>query len=138
MFRTAIILAGLSQIAIAATSLLIPRLLGWQEETARLKPLTRQVFWTYATYTFATNLAFGLLSTFAPDLLLDGSRLAAIVSAFICLYWAARVTLQFTYYDRTVAAARGMFRYAEVVYVSGFAYLVVVYGLAAAHNLRGA
>lgn len=136
VFRTAILLAGLAQIAIAATSLLIPRILRWREETARLKPLTRQVFWTYATYTFATNLAFGILSTFAPELLLDGSSLAAIVSLFICVYWGARVAVQFTYYDRSVAAARGILRVAEVLYVSGFAYLAIVYGAAAVHNLR--
>ena len=136
MFRNAILLAGLAQIAIAATSLAIPRVLRWREETARLQPLTRQVFWTYATYTFATNLAFGILSTFAPELLLDGSALAAIVSLFICVYWAARVAVQFTYYDRSVAAAGAIFRIGEVLYVAGFAYLAIVYGAAAIHNLR--
>jgi len=136
VFRTAILLAGLAQIAIAGTSLLIPRLLRWREETARLEPLTRQVFWTYATYTFATNLAFGSLSACAPELLLDGSMLAAMVSLFICLYWAGRLAVQFTYYDRSVAATGAIFRIAEVAYVGGFAYLTVVYGAAAVHNLR--
>ena len=136
MFRTAILLAGLAQLAIAGTSLVIPRMLRWKEETARLQPLTRQVFWTYAAYTFATNVAFGILSTLAPGLLLDGTMLAAAVSLFICLYWAGRVAVQFTYYDRTVAAARGLFRLAEVAYVGGFAYLAIVYGAAAVYNLR--
>lgn len=111
-------------------------MLRWREETAVLKPLTRQVFWTYATYTFATNLAFGILSAFAPELLLDGSSLAAIVNLFICVYWGARVAVQFAYYDRSVTAAGALFRLGEVAYVGSFAYLAIVYGAAAVHNLR--
>ena len=82
MFRTfeiLILLAGLAQLAIACTSVLIPRLLGWREETARLRPLTRQVFWTYATYILAINAAFGALSLLMPRALIDGSSLARAV-----------------------------------------------------------
>lgn len=130
--RTAVFLAGLTQIAIAASSLAIPRLLHWREETAGLVPLTRQVFWTYAGYIFATNLAFGVLSTVAPAILLDGSALAAAVAGFIALYWLGRVAVQFTIYDR--AASRPLFVIAELLYVLAFLYLGIVYSVAAAFN----
>ena len=55
-----LILAGIGQLALALGSLTIPTVLGWREDTAKLKNLTRQVFWTYAGYTWATNVAFGL------------------------------------------------------------------------------
>jgi hypothetical protein len=132
--RTAILLAGLAQIAIAATSLAIPKLLHWREETARLSPLTRQVFWTYATYIFSTNLAFGILSAVAPSALIDGSVLAASVSGFIALYWLGRVAVQFTVYDRRSATSRPLFALAELLYVSAFLYLGIVYVVAAAFN----
>src|SRR5262245_3841914 len=50
MLRALLIAAGLGQLALAAASLAIPVILGWREETARMQPLTRQIFWTYAGY----------------------------------------------------------------------------------------
>lgn len=131
MFRTALILAGVAQLAIAVSSLLIPRLLGWREETARLKPLTRQVFWTYASYILSFHVAFGLLTLLAPAVLLDGSALARAVCGFIAVYWLVRLTLQFLVFDRSVAVGRPLFRFAEAAYVSTFAYLALVYGATA-------
>ena len=73
MIDTLVILAGLAQIAVALGSLLIPRQLGWKEQTAKLDGLTRQVFWTYAGYILGTNVFFGVLSVFAAPWLTDGS-----------------------------------------------------------------
>jgi hypothetical protein len=131
MFKNALILAGLAQLGIAGSSLLIPRLLGWREQTARLEPLTRQVFWTYASYILSFHVAFGLLSILAPAALLDGSLLARAVCGFIAVYWLVRLTLQFVAFDRSVAVGRPLFRFAEAAYVSTFAYLVMVYGATA-------
>jgi len=125
----AILLAGFTQLAIAFSSLLIPRILGWREETARLRPLTRQVFWTYAVYIWATNVAFGLVSVLAPGSLLDGSLLARSVAGFIALYWLGRVVVQFVVYDRSVAV-KPLFRFAETAYLVAFAYLGVAYAIA--------
>lgn len=131
MFKTALILAGIAQFGIAASSLMIPRLLGWREETTRLRPLTRQVFWTYASYILSFHIAFGLLSVLAPAALLDGSLLARAVSGFIAVYWLVRLTLQFTIFDRSVAVGRPLFRFGEAAYVTTFAYLTLVYAATA-------
>src|SRR5688500_8945094 len=133
MFRTfeiALILAGLAQLAIASSSVFIPGILGWREETARLRPLTRQVFWTYAAYILGIHVAFATLTLLAPRALIDGSTLARAVCAFIAVYWGTRLILQFAVFDRSVAV-RPLFRIAEVMYVSAFAYLAIVYSAAA-------
>ncbi len=133
MFRTielALLLAGLVQLGIAASSLMIPRLLGWHAETARLKPLTRQVFWTYAVYILSTNTASGLLALLAPKALVDGSTLARAVTGFMAAYWLGRVTVQLFVFDRSITA-RPLFRVAEAAYLTSFVYLGVVYGIAA-------
>lgn len=132
MFRIeiALALAGLAQLGIAASSVLIPRLLGWKEETARLRPLTRQVFWTYASYILAINASFGALSLLAPAALADGSTLARAVCGFIAAYWTTRLVLQFAVFDRSVAV-RPLFRVAEAMYVTAFAYCAIVYSAAA-------
>ena len=50
MLRNCLLLAGAGQLLLAAGSLAIPRLLRWSEQLAKVRPLTRQVFWTYAGY----------------------------------------------------------------------------------------
>lgn len=134
--RTLVLLAGVGQIVLALASLAIPRVLRFEEETAKLRPLLRQMFWTYAGYILCTNLSFGLLSALAPASLLDGSPLAAAVTGFIAVYWGARVVLQFAWFDRSDAPPGAHVRLAEAALVLLFVFLTCVYGLALAANLR--
>lgn len=126
--------AGIGQLALITVSLAIPRVLRWREDTAKLRPLTRQVFWTYALYIWGTNLAFGLVSL-RPDWLLDRSPLAAGVTGFITTYWVGRVLIQFFYFDRSDAPPGLLVRLAEVALVGLFFYLSLVYGAALLLNL---
>ena len=127
-WRALLIAAGVGQLALAAGSLAIPKVLRWSDDVAKLRPLTRQVFWTYAAYIWTTNLAFGLLSALAPGWLLDGSPLAGAVAGFIAVYWGARVIIQFTYFDRSEAPKGLQFVLAEVALVALFVALTVIYG----------
>jgi hypothetical protein len=129
-----ILLAGVGQLVLALASLAIPRVLRWREDVAKLRRLTRQVFWTYAAYIWFTNVAFGLVSVLAPESLLDGSTLARAVCGFIAAYWGARVLIQIFWFDRTDAPGGALVRVAEVALTLLFAALTVVYGWAA---LRG-
>ena len=133
-----VFLAGAGQIVLIAASLAIPRVLGWREQTAAMRPLTRQVFWTYAAYIWFTNLCFGLVSALAPHWLLDRSPLAGAVTAFIAAYWGARVLIQFFYFDRSDAPSGALVRLAEVALVGLFVYLTGVYAWAAVFNFHGA
>ena len=135
MLRLCLMLAGAGQLLLAAGSLAIPRVLRWSDDLARVRPLTRQVFWTYAGYIWTTNVCFGLLSLLTPASICDGSSLAAAVTGFICVYWLARVIIQFTYFDRSATPPGLFFRLAEVALVGLFVGLVAVYGWAFAHNI---
>jgi hypothetical protein len=123
-----LVAAGAAQLILVVASLAIPRLLSWRADLAKLRPLTRQVFWTYAGYIWVTNLSFGLLSTMAPELLLDRSPLAGFVCGFIAVYWGARVVIQFAYFDRTDVPKGRFFVVGEIVLVTLFAGLTVIYG----------
>ena len=131
---TLVLLAAIGQLVLIVASLAIPRVLGWRAETAKLRPLTRQVFWTYAAYIWATNLSFGLVSLH-PAWLLDGSPLAAGVTGFISAYWIGRVGIQFFYFDRSDAPPGPAVRLAEVGLVALFVYLAAVYSAATLFNL---
>src|SRR5438876_12139402 len=112
--------AGIGQLALVLASLAIPRVLHWREQTAVLRPLLRQIFWTYAAYIWFTNMCFGLISTFAPHWLLDRSPLAGAVTGFITAYWSGRLIIQFTVLDRSDAPGGPKMRLAETSLVSLF------------------
>jgi hypothetical protein len=134
---TIVRIAGLGQLVLIVASLAIPSILGWKEETAKLRPLTRQVFWTYAGYIWATNLAFGLLSALAPHWLLDQSGLSATVTSFIAVYWIARLIIQFTCFDRhdiEGGTPPALLIGGESALVSLFVLLALVYTSAALWN----
>jgi hypothetical protein len=131
-----LIAAGAGQLALAAASLGIPRQLGWREETARLTPLTRQVFWLYAVYILSFHVCFGLLSLLAPGWLLERSPLAAAVCGFIAVYWGARLVAQFAWFDREQMPKGARYRLAEAALVTLFVSLVAIYGSAFLYHLR--
>lgn len=138
MLRWLLVLAGLAQIVLVVASVAIPRALDWHNETAKLRPLVRQIFWTYAAYIWCFNLSFGLLSLFGADILLDGSPLAMLVSGFIAVYWAARVIIQFAYFDRTDAPKGLQYSLAEAALVLLFIALTIIYSASALHNYTAA
>ncbi len=129
-----VFVAGIGQLALVIASLAIPRVLRWSEDTARLRPLTRQVFWTYALYIWCTNLAFGLVSL-RPDWLLNRSPLAGCVTGFITAYWVGRLLIQFFYFDRSDAPPGRLVHLAEVALIGLFVYLSMVYATAVLLNL---
>jgi hypothetical protein len=124
--------AGFGQLALVAVTPAIPYVLRWREETAKLRPLTRQVFWTYAGYILGAHFCFGLLSAAAPAWLLDRSPLAGCVAAFITAWWGVRLMLQFTCLDRSDAPPGLWIRLAETALVGLWIGLIAVYGCAAA------
>jgi hypothetical protein len=132
-----VFLAGVGQLVLIIASLAIPYVLGWREELAKVKPLTRQIFWMYAGYIWATNLCFGLISALAPSWLLDRSPLAGAVTAYMTTYWGARLIIHFACLDRRDAPPGPHVRLAEAALVSLFISLTAVYGLAATSNWGG-
>ena len=135
MLESLLIASGAGQLLLAAGSLAIPYLLRWREDLAKVRPLTRQVFWTYAGYIWTTNVCFGLMSVTMPGALTSSSPLAAAVCGFITLYWFARIVIQFTYFDRSDVPPGRFFRLAEFALVALFVALTGIYGWTAIHNL---
>lgn len=122
--------AGAAQLGVALASLALPRILGWRQQIARLEPLTRHVFWTYAAYIFCTNLFFAAVSLAAPQLLTDGTPLARCLAGFITAYWGARVVIQVFAYRAAKPPGR-FYQVADVVFLLLFVFLTAVYGAAA-------
>lgn len=130
-----VFLSGVGQIILIVASLAIPVVLKWKEELQPLKNnLIRQMFWVYSAYIWGTNLCFGIVSAFAPHWLIEKTPLAVLVCAFICLYWGARVLIQFFYFDRSCAPQGFQYLLAEFGLVLLFIWLTFVYGAVAVIN----
>lgn len=128
--QNSIWLAGLAQVALAVGSLAIPQILKWRAELSKVRVLIKKMFWTYAAYIFAVNLSFGILSLFAYRELTNGSKLATIITGFIAVYWISRVAVQFLYFDRSDFPTGKWHKAGEIVLVSVFIFLSVVYSWA--------
>ena len=131
-----VFVSGLVYLGLAAGSLAVPWLVNWPAELARLNRLTRQVFWVYGAYILASHVCFGLLSLLAPAALAGGTLLAAAVAAFIALWWAARLLIQFCLLDRRAVPPQAVYRFGEMALVCVFVVLTVIYSLAAWTNWR--
>ncbi len=129
-------LAGLGQVILAIGSTSIPGILNWKAELVKVRPLIRQIFWTYAFYILVTNFCFGLLSLFAYRDLCNGSTLAVLVSGFIAAYWISRVSVQFFYFDRSDFPKSKLHLLGEVVLVTLFITLSIVYSWTFYTNLK--
>jgi len=128
--------AGLAQVTLAIGSLAIPPILNWRFELAKVQPLIKQMFWTYAGYILVINLCFGLLSVFDFKELTNESTLAMLVTGFIALYWISRILVQFLYFDRASFPVGRWNMVAEIVLVALFIFLSVVYSLAFYFNYQ--
>lgn len=133
--QTLVFLAGLGQLGLAVGSLGIPGVLRWRQDVAQLRPLTRQVFWTYAAYIWGTNLFFGIVSVACSADMVAGGPVNAALAAFIALYWSARIVIQFAYFDRSDVPRGVFFLVAEWLLVGLFAALAIIYGYALWINL---
>jgi hypothetical protein len=129
--------AGIGQLLLVLASPVIPLILGWRQETARLGPLTRRLFWTYTGYIWCTNLSFGLVSVLIPRALLEKSPLATAVAFFIAVYWGARLVIRFASFRRVLPTVGWPLRLAKWTLEMSFAFFTAAYALAAWYNLGG-
>jgi hypothetical protein len=129
-------LAGLAQILLVIGSLAIPYILNWRTELTKVRTLIKQMFWTYAAYIAVINLCFGFLSVFAFRDLTNSSNLAVLLTGFIAMYWISRVLIQFLYFDRSDFLIGKWNKVGEIVLVTCFVFLSVVYSLACYLNFK--
>lgn len=131
MTKTLLILCGIGHIVLGLSSLVIPRMLNWENALSSVPVLIRQIFWTYAGYILSINIFFGVISILYPDELLSGSGLSNALLILITLYWFSRVVIQFVYFDKTGVPQKFIYKAGEIILVTLFMVFTLVYGYAA-------
>ena len=78
---------------------MLPRKLRYAENLRRVEPIIRQVFIVHSVYIVYVLVAFAVICfAFAPELA-GATRLGRFLSAWLALFWAPRLIVQWTYYD---------------------------------------
>lgn len=129
-----VFISGILHLILGIGSSIIPKVLDWNTELAKVKPLIRQMFWTYAAYILVINLCFGLVSIWGTEELLNHSFLASCITLFISIYWLTRIGIQFFYFDTTDAPKGLIFTLGEMGLVSLFIFFTAIYFLAFLYN----
>ena len=121
-------IAGAVQLAIGLANLPLSSRLQYRKNLAGASEIVRQVFYVHAAYIVLVVLGFAALSLLFPDELVSGRPLGRFLSTFLAVFWLLRVPIQLFYYPVEI---RRQNRLADVIFTVAFAFLAVVFGLAA-------
>ncbi len=87
--------------------------------------IVRQIFYVHCAYIIGTITALAVLCLAWPHLLFDGP-LARGISGFFALFWASRVIVQATYYDKSL---RSQNRAWDIFFLGVFLFLATTFTL---------
>lgn len=121
-------IAGLLLLALASSSLFVPRILAYRENMERVAPTVREIFYIHNLYVTLFVLAFAVLCLVYPADLL-GTGAGRFVCAFLAAAWLLRLALQAFYHNREIKRAWPLM---NVAYSLTFLYLGIVFAVAAA------
>jgi hypothetical protein len=122
-------IAGAVQLAIGLANLPLASRLQYRKNLAGASEIVRQVFYVHAAYIVLVVLGFAALSLLFPTELVSGRPLGRFLSTFLAIFWLLRVPIQLFYYPVEI---RRQNRLADVILIVAFAFLAIVFGLAAA------
>jgi hypothetical protein len=118
---TGVILLGL-----VLANFVAAKRLRYAENLAGSEVMVRQIFYVHCAYIISIISGLALLCLGWPQLLLEGG-MGQVLSGFFGLFWASRVVVQLTYYDKEL---RRRERGWDVFFLLVFVVLCAVFTLA--------
>ena len=131
---TFLVLAGVCHFGILLASALVPRVLDWRGELARISPLSRHVVWTHGVFIVLTIVAFGLITVVNAATLASGTALARWFCGFVAVFWLSRLFVQVFLFDARPYLTSGFLKLGYHGLTVVFTFMGAVYAWAA---LRG-
>jgi hypothetical protein len=127
IFDAALWLAGWGHFTLLLAGGQLPYRLGWKEELARVRPMTRKLVWVYWVFILTTVVGFGVLTLVLHDELLRGDRAALALATFMTLFWAIRLGADFLYFDHADWPSGKWLLLCHVLLTSFFVFLLATY-----------
>jgi alginate O-acetyltransferase complex protein AlgI len=125
IFSVALWLAGIGHFCVLIASFQVPSKLGWKDDLQKLTPFNRKLMWVHGGFAVLTIIAFGTLTLALHAEFLRGDRAALGVALFIGVYWAARIGVDFVYYEHKDWPKGRGFVLGHILLTSLFAYLAI-------------
>jgi hypothetical protein len=129
--NNALLLAGAGHFGILIASAMVPKVLDWKSELAKLMPFLRTLFWVYGVFIVLTIISFGTLTLLHAEEMAKGEPVARSVAAMIAVFWGARLATQFFVFDATPFLKNGWMKVGYHSLTVAFVYLTGVYAWAA-------
>jgi hypothetical protein len=124
-------IAGVLHLGLMCAGLLMPRVVGMRGHLAPLPPFIRQLFWVYYSFIALCLVSFSIITIAFADTLAAGGNLARALCAFFAMFWTLRLIAGTFVFDMrpylTSSYRRLGYQATNIV----FAYLPIVYALAA-------
>jgi hypothetical protein len=128
--QIALRIAGLMMVGLVAANFVATKRLRYHQNLANCEVMVRQIFHVHCAYIIAIVGSLGVLCLGWPQLLLaDG--MGRVLSGFFGAFWASRVIVQLTYYDKET---RHQNRSWDVFFLGVFITLSAVFTLAAIYG----
>jgi hypothetical protein len=124
-------IAGVLHLGLMAAGLMMPRVVDMRGHLARLPPFIRQLFWVYYTFIALCLVSFSAITIVFADTLADGSTLARALCVFFAVFWTLRLIVATFVFDMGPYLTSRFRRIGYHALNAVFAYLPVVYVLAA-------
>ena len=124
-------IAGVLHVGLMSAGLLMPKVVSMRTHLVAIPPFIRQLFWVYYTFIGLCLVSFSVITVAFADTLAAGGDLARALCAFFAIFWTLRLLVATFVFDMrpylTSRSRRLGYHATNIV----FAYLPVVYLLAA-------
>ena len=124
---SALWLAGWGHFSLLLAGGQLPYRLGWREELAGLRTMTRKLLWVYWVFILTMIVGFGTLTLVLHDELLRGDRAALALAALMAIFWALRLAADFFYFDHADWPSGRLLLLCHVLLTSFFVFLLATY-----------
>jgi hypothetical protein len=124
-------IAGVLHLGLMCAGLLMPRVVGMRAHLAAVPPFIRQLFWVYYAFIALSLVSFSAITIVFADTLAAGGTLARALCAFFAVFWTIRLIAATFVFDMRPYLTNSGRRIGYHVLNLVFAYLPIVYTLAA-------
>ena len=124
-------IAGVLHVGLMCAGLLMPRVVDMRGHLAALPPFIRQLFWVYYSFIGLCLVSFSVITIVFADTLAAGGNLARALCVFFGAFWTLRLIVATCVFDMRPYLTNRVRRLGYHATNIVFAYLPVVYVLAA-------
>jgi len=126
--------AGVMHLGLMSAGLMMPKVVNIRAHLAALPAFIRQLFWVYYAFIGLCLVSFSVITIVFAETLASGSTLARALCVFFAVFWTLRLLVAVFVFDMSPYLTSTSRRMGYHALNAVFAYLPLVYLLAAARS----